>query len=576
MRIHILPEKDARRIAAGEVIERPAAALRELLDNAIDAHSTKIQVTVEEGGLKTLEVVDNGLGMDKDDLALSILVHATSKIRCLEDLDNSYTLGFRGEALASLTACSRLTVISRPHDQDIGYALHASLSGEMDIYPTPCDYGTKVCVEQIFYNLPARKRFLKSAGYEQKECLQVFFEKALAHPHIQFQYTVDGQLKHHLTETDLSGRTKQIFGHVLAHTPLFLHSQGSLEIEGFTLSIVAGTPENYYHNRRNIHIYANGRRIEEYSLVQAVGYAYDAVLPGGQFPVAFLFLKIRADLIDFNIHPAKREAKIRTLPAIHKAIVHLLQAEIQPSHNRLQHISQTHIPLGPSMHPLALGLPLDSNSPPMPDYDKEEIGSKTNSPSQIQNHSFPQSSSKELATPPQPWVYLGQAMGVFLIVERNKTLLLIDQHAAHERILFDELCQHPPKSQYLLNPIVLDLTADEIDFIISQEEQLRAYGILISPTEQSNSIQITACPPQMNSEFWQSIVKGEMRNLKKDLYANLACKQAIKEGQILDQVTAVHLIEQTLNLPEPFCPHGRPLWIELGEDQLYSWIKRIV
>lgn len=567
MRIQILPEQDARRIAAGEVVERPASALRELLDNALDAESTKISIHLEEGGLKKLEVADNGMGMDKEDLSLSIMVHATSKIRCLEDLDRSYTLGFRGEALASLTACSRVIIISRPKNQEIGHILHTYLGGQVDILPTSCDYGTKVSVEQIFYNLPARKRFLKSAGYEQKECLQVFYEKALAHPHVQFQYTVDGQLKYHFTRTDLPGRAKQIFGHALSESPFILHTEGSLQDEGFTASIVAGTPQNYYHNRRYIHIYVNGRRIEEYALVQAVVYAYDTILPGGQFPVAFVFLQVRADLVDFNIHPAKREAKIRNLSAIHKAIVQLLQSHLQPNHTQLQALSHQHL--------------LTST----PVQEPELIFSFSEQQVQHTGHSKKRHTHSEDPVPSSsqhkyqsscPWTYLGQTMGVFLLVERGKTLLLIDQHAAHERILFDQISQQPLQSQHLLNPITLDVTEDERNFILTQKDSLAEQGIVIDSGPDQHTLLITACPTQMNAEFWHNVVKGDARNLKKELYASMACKHAIKEGEILDQQTALKLIEQTLALKEPFCPHGRPLWIELTEVQLYQWIKRIV
>ena len=572
MKIYKLPEQDARRIAAGEVIERPASALRELLDNAIDAQSTRISVVLEEGGLKSLQVIDNGTGIDKEDLPLAVMVHTTSKIRCLEDLDHSYTLGFRGEALASLSACSKVNIISRTADQDTGYSLYSRLEKQPHIKPVPCQFGTKVTIEEIFYNLPARRRFLKSAGHEQKECRQVFFEKALSHPHIEFQYFSDDQMKYHFLKTDLPGRTKQIFAHVLLGNPLVLHSENETERDGFSITIVAGTPQNYYHNRKYIHIYVNGRRIEEYSLTQAVVYAYDSVLPGGQFPVAFVFLRIRADLIDFNIHPAKREAKIRNLSSIHKNIVHLLQNEVRPTHATLQQASAAHtLPYHESMPNMLenTDLPFEFASPKPREKSalpvEKQMSSRRTDPS-------PEPAEKE----ERPWVYIGQAMGVFLIAERENTLFLIDQHAAHERILFDMLCEKPPQSQRLLSPIELDVTDDEMKTILSYREELAAHGIEIEPTRQANILHITACPPGMNSEFWQKAAQGECLNLQKELYASMACKQAIKEGEYLDDATAKKLIAQTFALPQPFCPHGRPLWIQLPRQQLYQWIKRLV
>ncbi len=573
MRIYKLPEQDARRIAAGEVIEKPASALRELLDNAIDAQSTRISVALQEGGLKSLQVSDNGIGIHKDDLSLAVMVHTTSKIRSLEDLDHSYSLGFRGEALASLSACSKVNIISRTAEQETGYSLYSRLEKEPLIKPVPSQFGTKVTIEEIFYNLPARRRFLKSASHEQKECLQVFFEKALAHPNIEFQYFTDGQLKHHFLKTDLAGRAKQIFGHVLSDKPLVLHSESEIEKDGFCMTIIASRPQDYYHNRKYIHIYANGRRINEYSLIQAVTYAYDAVLPGGQFPLSFVFLRIRADLIDFNIHPAKREAKIRNLSSVHKNIVHLLQNEIQPTAATLQEASLVNKPIEKAEHePESLSLPLEFPSqktfvktPPI----KSQPSSSTFTASCI-------APAKEKEQLQPPWVYIGQCMGVFLIVERDDALFLIDQHAAHERILFDALCEKPPQSQRLLEPIAIDVTDDEIQAIYSHREELALYGIEIAPAQESNVLHINACPPGMNSEFWKKVAQGECVNLKKELYATMACKAAIKEGEYLDNEAAKKLIEHTFALKEPFCPHGRPLWIQLSRPQLYQWIKRLV
>lgn len=571
MKIYKLPEQDARRIAAGEVIERPASALRELLDNAIDAQSTRISVVLEEGGRKSLQVIDNGTGIDKEDLPLAVMAHATSKIRCLEDLDRSYTLGFRGEALASLSACSKVNIISRSAQQDTGYSLYSRLDKPPHIKPVPCQFGTKVTIEEIFYNLPARRRFLKSAGHEQKECRQVFFEKALAHPHIEFQYFSDDEMKYHFLKTDLPRRTKQIFAHVLLDNPLVLHSENEIERDGFSMTIVAGTPQNYYHNRKYIHIYANGRRIEEYSLMQAVVYAYDSVLPGGQLPVAFVFLRIRADLIDFNIHPAKREAKIRNVNSIHKNIVHLLQSEVLPTHSTLKQTSMAHIlshheSISNIFENVDLPFKFTLSKP-----QEKTLPVEKSTPACCLNLSPTPTEKKE-----QSWVYIGQAMGVFLITERENTLFLIDQHAAHERILFDMLCEKPPQSQRLLSPIELDVTDDEMKTILSYREELAVHGIEIEPSQQTNILHITACPVGMNSKFWQKVAQGECINLQKELYASMACKQAIKEGEYLDEAAAKKLIAQTFALSQPFCPHGRPLWIQLPRQQLYQWIKRLV
>ncbi|MGL4524596.1 MAG: DNA mismatch repair endonuclease MutL [Spirochaetia bacterium] len=570
MKIQVLPPADARLIAAGEVIESPSSAVRELLDNAIDAQPSMVKVFLEEGGMKGIHVIDDGMGMEKNDLEKCILVHATSKIRCLEDLNTSTSLGFRGEALASLTACSHLSIISRTKDQSHGYILRTSLTQAPITEPTGCEVGTKVSVQELFFNLPARKRFLKGATYEQKECEQVFLEKALAHPHIQFYFFHNNHLKHHFVSTDRLGRATQVWGNILGKEPLYLHSQGPHADSGFEVSIIAGQPNHYYHNRRHIHIYVNGRRINDYALVQAVLHSYSMILPGGQFPAALVFLHIRPDLLDFNIHPAKKEVKMHHHSQIHKAIVHLLGQHLQPAHVQLHNIGHTKKPPMQAHHQPTLEL-LDT-----PQSDKKITPAACDLHTKIELAKT-LSVQKKTEFGEGSWYYIGQALGVFLIVERDHQLFLIDQHAVHERIIFDELSQKILHSQKLITPQIFSDTDENIAFILTHQEQFLAYGIQmeLNPKDPCELL-IHACPAEMDISFLKKFIQTPGLDVKREIFANIACKKAIKEGEIIDNETAHNLIHATFALKEPFCPHGRPLWIEINRQQLYEWIKRIV
>ncbi len=587
MKIKVLPEDQARRIAAGEVIERPAAALRELMDNAIDAGSTKIHLIIEAGGIQSLTIIDDGEGMERDDLERCILPHATSKIRCVEDLDSSYTLGFRGEALASLATCSYLEILSKT-EMGLGHRLTAAHSQLASIEPAASATGTTVKVYEIFHNLPARKRFLKSSTSEGRECLTVFLEKALAFPHIDFKFSADGKLKHHFLPCTQAQRAIQIFGKELGAAPVVSFSSQTMEEDGLHLQIVSSQNHHYRNDKRYLQLYVNGRRIMEYAPIQALIQAYDAILPGGQFPVGFIFLQLRADLVDFNVHPAKREAKFRNMPIIHKAITTTLRPKLISDSTSLQN---SHV-----FRPLA--------QPEFMDEPTNRVETPNTLVSRSTSHqTFKVSSFRGLSTAPAakatvfsvqqpppvqqqsspiiisqaqaPWHFMGQVFGVFLLVTQNHSLFLIDQHAAHERVLFDELCARPPISQRLLTPMILYLNSDEHALLVASRKELTEMGVVLELAEE-NEVHILSAPDGLGMDFWQAYLENLGNGWHRALYATMSCRAAVKEGDYLDDEAAKTLITQAFARPEPFCPHGRPLWIELTRDQLYTWIKRLV
>jgi DNA mismatch repair protein MutL len=316
--IQVLPPQGARRIAAGEVIDRPAALIREFIDNAIDAGTAVIEVSVDGGGVKKAEVSDNGSGMDRENLLKCVLPHATSKIRSLDDLDTAQTLGFRGEALAAAVSAARLEIISGAGDGE-ACRLDAGPGEDRDTNITTANRtrGTTVRAVNLYENIPARRKFLKRDASEAALCRQIFIDKALAFPEITFRFTQDGRLKDFLPAADSK---KERFAAALEiREKDFLHEIG---VSGgrFAARVVIGGPELYRADRRMMYVFANGRRIQDYSLLNAVENGTQGWFPNGTRPVAAVYLEIDPALADFNIHPAKKEARFKDPAAIHHAI----------------------------------------------------------------------------------------------------------------------------------------------------------------------------------------------------------------------------------------------------------------
>jgi DNA mismatch repair protein MutL len=328
-RVQILREEVSRKIAAGEVIDRPLAVVRELLDNALDAGARSVELYLEGGGLERIRVVDDGQGMSRQDLELAAQRHATSKIEHEDDLARVTTLGFRGEALASMAACARLTLTSQQEggggagspSPTGAYRLVVEGGRRLAMEPVAGLRGTTVDVAQLFYNLPARRRFLKSAASESLGCRQAFLEKALPHPSVGFRLFVDGELRLFLPAQEPRDRVAAAMGLELQHLHL---SEG--KTTGARALIVAGRPELARRDRKYLHLYVNRRRIADYSLLQAAEYAFGQYVPGGSHPVAFLFLEVDPALVDFNIHPAKKEARFRNQAELRQLIIGTLQS----------------------------------------------------------------------------------------------------------------------------------------------------------------------------------------------------------------------------------------------------------
>ena len=595
-RIHILRDSVAQKIAAGEVIDRPYSVVRELIDNSIDAGASLVDVSIEKGGLKRIRVADDGGGMEREDIELCVHPHATSKIEHPEDIYRLSTLGFRGEALASIAACSRLRITSAPETGE-AHTLEIHEGSEQRLSPSRGKRGTVVEASDIFYSMPGRRKFLKSAGAETSACRKTLVEKALPYPGITFRFSKDGALDLHLPPATPVQRAAD------AHPGLFSVDY-LYEIDGeagdFSFSAVLSSPSLSRKDRRYIYIYVNGRRIQEYSLVQALEYAYRTVLPGGSYPVAFLFLSVNPELVDFNIHPAKREAKIKNLPAIHHEVVERVSEFLR---SRMDHGSSRYAgwdaesisgpdggpaspdgePAGPDMELYAghAGPEAVSSAEARTAYGKGSAAGGSGPAADrggIDISRLKQVGSSAPVSDADGFIYRGQVLGVFLIAERRGEVLLIDQHAAHERIIYNSLLSSSGKRQPLLIAHRFEVEEDEEGQLEARLDEYAGMNIQIEQ-EKKGVWNLTAVPENcvgMEAEIVEFLTaaRDSVSSMQAALYADIACKRAVKEGERLDAVSAMDLVRKSLSFPEPHCPNGRPVWIRLSEEELYRRIGR--
>jgi DNA mismatch repair protein MutL len=557
-RIHVLREDVSRKIAAGEVIDRPLSIVRELLDNSLDAGAAAIDVHLEAGGLGRVRVVDDGAGMASDDLARAWLPHATSKIETEEDLLRVTTLGFRGEALSSMATASRLEIVSAPAG---GVPHRLVVRGGRQELLEPCEGrpGTIVDVSELFFNYPARKKFLRSVSAEAGLCRSAVLDRASAFPGVAFRLFADGALRLALPAADLVPR----LAHCHDLDPRLLGSAEALG-EGFAVRIVASAPEGRRTDRRLVHAFVNGRRVWEFALVQAAEFGFQGYLPGGYHPIAFVFVDIDPSLVDFNIHPAKKEVRFRNLPEVHRAVVSatrmfLAGREAIPV-SRVSELVGRHTDDGKG----APSFPFDRRSaPPAAPYPLPD---------------------RRLAVPPGADAgirYLGQAFGVFIVAELGDRLLMLDQHAAHERLVFERLRGQPLPVQDLLFPIAFDASADEDARLAERGADLASMGIMLRRSG-SRTWEVTGLSPAFAPLPADRLVEalrqacGAESEWRDAVLRTAACRLALKEGDPVDPVTAVELVKGALALDPPRCPHGRPLWHEISRDRLYQLVDRPV
>lgn len=557
----------ASRIAAGEVVQRPASVLRELLDNSIDAKATQIEVYLEEGGIKSLTVKDNGTGMSKEDLLIACSSHATSKISTLDDLYALKTLGFRGEALCSIAACSKLTI------QSNGFQIVEDNGIQSNILPCSEYSGTTMIMEGIFENIPARKQFLKRPSTEASECKKVFLEKALGFPEVSFKLFSEGKSEIILQSSNKFQRVKD----VLSMEKDFIASdcfEMSFEAEPVRLYAVASKPTFYKKDRSGIRILVNKRVIDSYQLVQAIVTAYSVALPGGAFPYFCLYIEDSPSLIDFNIHPSKRECKIRNQSSIYGMITKMVRDSLLSlSKNNLKNIEK------PKSEPIQTTF-----SQVYKGYEVKEPAKKLDpswfeSAKEVLAKSKPFQSAKQAEPVPKKYRYIGQLFDTFLIAETQDKVLFIDQHAAHERILYDQIVANPDK-QTLIVPYRFETDISIDDFLSENSVMYQDFGVDLVRV-QPMVWEITSLPAvcrKNESEIASCIqnAPGDVDEARKKLFAVIACHSAIKANDKVDDFTAISLLDKVFELDAMLCPHGRSFVFEISKQQLFKEVGRIV
>lgn len=563
MSIHILPPEVASQIAAGEVVERPASVVKELVENSLDAGATQISITVKEAGRGLIEVADDGSGISFDDLPLTVSRHATSKLSSAEDLFHIATLGFRGEALASIGSVSQLTLTSRAEDAAQGGKLRVDGGHVSAVEPIGVPIGTVVKVADLFYNVPARLKFLKKDVTERRHIEEFVARYALAYPHIRFQLRQEDRFT---VQTSGSGDRREVLASLysvkLAQQMLeVLAEYEQLTITGFTSAITFTRS-----NRREITLFINGRWIQDTALVTAVVQAYHTFLMVGRYPQSALFLELPPEMVDVNVHPTKAEVRFRDRDQVFRGVQRAVRRALL-----------AHTPV-----PDIRGKSFETPGTETGFYQEDQVWSPPD-PGYQQGQLTWDPLERQLDDSRVPLLRLiGQVAATYLVAEGPDGLYLVDQHAAHERILFEhflEQRQTSIPSQVLLEPAVVEFSAAEASLINDQLPVLEKLGFQVEEFG-LNTFLVRGIPQILAGVDPSAALRVLVEDFEEDetpLQAELeakiiarVCKRAaVKGGQSLSVEEQRALLDDLEGCQSPrTCPHGRPTMIHLSVDLL--------
>jgi DNA mismatch repair protein MutL len=665
--IQQLPASVVNKIAAGEVIERPASVVKELLENSVDAGATRIDVTIEKGGSEMIRVADNGCGIAADELPLAAASHATSKVRTAEDLFSVGTLGFRGEALASIAEVSRLVIRSRAADAPTGAELEVVGGAARPTVPAGCPVGTTIEVRNLFFNTPVRHKFLRSAQTEMGHSIEAVTRLALGHPSIHFTLSHNGRLVHDLPPVaNIRGRIAAFFGEELAADLIEIHSESG----GITLSGLVANPMHSRATGRMQYLFLNGRAIRDRALQHALGEAYRGLLLTGRQPICFLRLDMPAELVDVNVHPTKQEVRFQDSGRLYSQLLGALRTKFLTTDLTARGTS----PIGAASRGIdefggaasdaselvawakqELGKQLE-RSTPSSNVDIERAGARatdrseggppafaaddaarepftSNEPLRLHRIDVPlqrrfdiggATMESQLARePPAEPGAIGrfpvtrtfgdsarhppaspgasdasstprnalQVHNRYLVVETDAGIEVIDQHALHERILYEQIREKvlggALESQKLLVPEPVDLTASEAAAVLEHSELLAQLGVEVQPfggetvlVSSYPAMLANLSPAEVLRELVEKLLVGgrqpEPRDLLDDLLHMIACKAAVKFGDRLDgeEIDAL-LAQRHLAQDDHHCPHGRPTALVFTREDLDRQFKRI-
>jgi DNA mismatch repair protein MutL len=586
--IQILPENLANKIAAGEVIQRPASAVKEMIENSIDAHAKSISVIIEEGGKNVIQVIDDGVGMSVEDARIAFERHSTSKIKTYDDLENITTLGFRGEALASIASVAQVEMITRTSSTDTAIKIKIRKTGIIEQEPCSGPVGTSITAKNLFYNTPGRKNFLKSTPTEFNRVIEAVQRMAISYPEISWKFISDGETIFNFRSSDYKDRLINIFGEKLASSLLQIEEANDLlYLKGYL-----SRPDFFRKTRSEQYLFLNRRYILNRSISYAVVQAYENLLLKGTFPVFVLFIEINPRLVDVNVHPTKMEVKFNDERGIYRFVAASVRKILGESD------------LIPVIHGKSMSLPQTSLIPKMPlapvgkylDLITEERKSDQGQVMEQVNKSgtdFSSTKSPEELTNPE---HMPRASDAFAEAGHNLQLFnkyiisivddgfyLIDQHAAHERILYeravDKMTAHKSETQELLFPHTLQMSASDVALVKELLPLIQSLGFSLKFFS-SSTIIIDGVPPDVRPGKEKTILQDIVDAYKEDehdvplapyerLAKSFACKAAIKAGDPLKVTEIRALISELFSCKIPFsCPHGRPVAVKFPISEL--------
>ncbi len=638
-KINVLSFEVANLIAAGEVVDRPASAIKEMMENAIDAGASRITVEIQNGGVTFMRVSDNGHGMPPEDLPMAIRRHATSKISEAADLDGIATLGFRGEALAAIAAVSRLRILSKTPDAALGAQMDVDCGEIVDITERGCAVGTTVIAEDLFANVPARRKFLKRDVTEAMAVSANVEKIALSHPEIAFRLIIDGNVK---LETAGDGSLKSaiwsVFGKDFASRLIEVNG----EYDGISVKGFIGRPDNVRPNRNYQNFFINSRYIKSKTASAAIEQAFTSYCAPEKFPCCVLFIGLNPMRVDVNVHPAKLEVKFTNEKPVFESVYYAVRQALEQNTARpeLQIPKQkpsvsdafTSVERGESLQKRQITM--DAATPTQPQPKKGEAWEHLSAQEYVEQYiqggktgekkvSAPKASAPTISVgadvpdgpktaapktsrtplPTQPEIpnlptaekgtyrLVGQVFNAYLIVEIGERMLLIDQHAAHERILFEQLKanmrQKEAASQLLMLPIEVMMTSGEVQTLGDYRAELEAVGFSFSTGR--FTVTVDAIPVGLESEAVAQMLPVIAERLQsatgnasltrdivfeKALYQG-ACKAAIKAGRVYAPEHLSWVVDKLMEIPDiTYCPHGRPVAMEMSKKNLDRQFER--
>lgn len=633
--VKLLDQNTANQIAAGEVVEKPASVVKELVENALDAGAGKIDVTIFEGGTQYIRVADDGSGMTEANAKLAVLRHATSKIRAAEDLMSLHTLGFRGEALPSIASVSNFQLLTRPADEEFATSIRIDGGEQTECQQTGGQAGTTVIVENLFFNVPARRKFLRTNATEGRYINELLTRLALSRPDVRFKLVSnDKEVLSTPGNGSLFDAITALYGKKVSDELLKVDFTGTdVKITGYI-----GKPTLLKGTRQWQSFMVNGRIINNRMMSKAIDHAYQSQVPKSGFPFAVLMVEVDTHTIDVNVHPQKSEIKFSDDSVIYKAMYKALtDALTKPMSAKPQQAldllpdSELAVfkPVGQGIITDGMPLPKQQSAPkpapvqqPKPAYADifKTVPAHEPQPEPVQSEVWKQ--VEYTYTPPKTEpVYtinevreefkkqdevaanvigftdtnnetesiwpIGQVDKTFIIAQSEDTLYLIDQHAAHERILYDKFvnAHNNIPAQTMLMPLYIDVSAHDTEIIEKHREDFSRLGVDIEPAGET-LLRVSSLPTDIKADgaedFIREITKmlSEMKNispsdLRQNMLHMMACKAAIKAGEVLNMRQMRQLIIDLCNTEHPFtCPHGRPCMIEISSAELYKMFKR--